>query len=164
MAHPQFKLFLLGYGTLLVVLSPFLNLPAAISFSMDDFLNAPRNLVNQAASGNNSTPLPVPDQNPPIGNNAAIAPCAAPPSAAVAQAPSPVSQPSPPVDRRVATLTNLRPGQTLKGLNDKIGYPDDFMPSIMNDGNGAIAIYNTRAGTYRLTLNEKNRVVAMEKP
>ncbi|KAM3112884.1 hypothetical protein [Phormidesmis sp. 146-33] len=108
-------------------------------------------------------PLPVPQNTPPVGrgDGSAITPCAAPPPT---MASVPISEEMPtalgrnqppqtavfvPKDIRAKILLNTRPGNRMKGLIDRVGYPDRFDSEASTDfymtEDGEIAVVSDRA-------------------
>lgn len=83
-----------GIGVLIAALAnPLIDHLSA--FTMDDLFDAPRNAINSMGTGSSQAqePLSVPRTQPPIGNGAAIQPCAAPPPLPVAAVPNPEEMP-----------------------------------------------------------------------
>ncbi|KAM3107296.1 hypothetical protein [Phormidesmis sp. 146-33] len=110
-----------------------------------------------------ATPIPVPQNTPPVGNTgsqATITPCAAPPPsmASVSNEEMPTSlgkspasespKPFVPKDLRAKILLNTRPGNRMRSLIARVGYPNRFDNATSTDfystEDGEIAVVSDR--------------------
>ncbi|KAM3102086.1 hypothetical protein ACKFKH_32345 [Phormidesmis sp. 146-20] len=156
MTNAQIK-FMLGFVLGGLPIIPLLSVRADASF-----LDA---VSRWSASYGNSveaqeTPLPVPQNIPPVGRSdgSAIIPCAAPPPtmASADQMPTslgnqPAPKPAKPTyrDRRATILMNTAPGNRMRSLLGRVGYPNRFDDATSTDfymtEDGEIAVVSDRA-------------------
>ncbi|KAM3094192.1 hypothetical protein ACKFKF_27985 [Phormidesmis sp. 146-12] len=158
MTNSQIK-FMLGF-----IAGGLLATPAIVMRVNASFLDA---VSRWSASYGNSAeaqeqPLPVPQNTPPVGrgDGSAITPCAAPPPTMASSAPDEMptalgrNQPAQtavfvPKDLRAKILLNTRPGNRMKSLIDRVGYPNRFDDATSTDfymtEDGEIAVVSDRA-------------------
>jgi hypothetical protein len=108
------------------------------------------------------TPLPVPQQEPPIGNSTSIQPCFSPPSPpapSIAASSSPVATSNPVAassdqfkDRKAKILMNTAMGNRITSVYSRLDSPDS------TDGNNDF--YSTSDGLIRVT-HDDDRVVSI---
>lgn len=119
--------------------------------------------------GEAQTPLPVPQNQPPIGNSSSAQPCLAPPPMLVATDQG--VNPAPPMaeqtrtvpnrpqalrqykDPKAKILMNIAPGNKMSSLLNRVSYPDRF------DSNGNY--WDTEDGTIAVNNDENDRVTAI---
>ncbi|KAM3099542.1 hypothetical protein ACKFKG_03125 [Phormidesmis sp. 146-35] len=162
MTNSQIK-FMLGF-----IAGGLLATPAIVMRVNASFLDS---LSRWSASYGNSaeaqeveeTPLPVPQNTPPVGrsNGSSIEPCAAP-LPTMASVPTseemptslgnqPARRPAKPTyrDRRATILMNTAPGNRMRSLIGRVGYPDRFDDATSTDfymtDDGEIAVVSDRA-------------------
>jgi hypothetical protein len=100
-------------------------------------------------------PLPVPQDSPPVGRGSAVAPCAAPPLAEsavptyVSVAPSRSYR-----DMKAKILMNIAPGNRMRSLLSRVGYPDRF--------DDRLDYWSTEDGEISVERDDNDRVVSIQ--